>query len=71
MMKIQPVLEEPEAHPQYVDTWFMTELVLQSSGERMSFSINNSGSIDYLYGKNEIGALLQKGEEKSSSELKI
>lgn len=41
----------------------MMELVLQSSGERMSFSIKDSGSIGYSYGKNEIGAF-QKGKKK-------
>lgn len=42
----------------------MTELVLQSSGERMSFSINDSRSIGYPYGKNEIGAPPHKRETK-------
>lgn len=54
----------------YVDTWFMTVLVLQSSGERMSFSINDSGSIGYSYGKNEIGALPHKRRRKKFKWIK-
>lgn len=42
----------------------MTESVSQSSGERVSFTINDSRSIGYPYGKNEIGALPHKRETK-------
>lgn len=36
----------------------------------MSFSINNSGSIGYLHGKNEIGALSHKREWKKFKWIK-